>query len=231
MNKRDFLDKEHFSFEDITELVRILRAPDGCPWDREQTHTSIRNNFLEEVYEAVEGIDKADSDILREELGDVLLQILLHAAMEAQDGRFTINDVLDTLGTKLVFRHPHVFGTMTADNPEQALQNWDALKKKEKGHKTPVQAVVSVSSSLPALMRAQKLGVKAEKNHLWENTAAQSAAENFSQFMKAQTAESAGKLLFDICAMCAQNGVDAEQALFTENEKFCKNIRTEASDA
>lgn len=222
MNKSSFIGKEHFTFDDLVELIKILRSPDGCPWDRTQTHRSIRNNFLEEAYEAVEGIDLADAHILREELGDVLLQVLLHAEISEKDGEFSLQDVLNGLGKKLVYRHPHVFGEMTAENEAEALDNWDALKRREKGQKTSVQAVLSVASSLPALMRAQKLSKKAAKNGLWKQEG--DITEHLSAFLQMPNEQNAGRILFEIVAMCGAKKIDAEQALFNENRNFCEQL-------
>ena len=222
MNKSSFIGKEHFTFDDLVELIKILRSPEGCPWDRVQTHRSIRNNFLEEAYEAVEGIDLADAHILREELGDVLLQVLLHAEISEKDGEFALQDVLDGLGKKLVYRHPHVFGEMTAENEAQALDNWDALKRREKGQKTSVQAVLSVAASLPALMRAQKLSKKAIKNGLWKQEG--DITEHLSAFLQTPNEQNAGRILFEIAAMCGAEKIDAEQALFNENRNFCEQL-------
>lgn len=111
----NFTEKENYNFNDLVEIVKILRAPDGCPWDREQTHKSIRSNFIEETYEAVEAIDTDDLDLLKEELGDVLLQVAMHAEIESEQGTFDINDVCDGICKKLIIRHPHVFGDVNAD--------------------------------------------------------------------------------------------------------------------
>ena len=158
MSKESLKKKQRYNYDDLVELVDILCAPDGCPWDNSQTHQSIRNNFIEETYEAVEGIDKNDPAILTEELGDVLLQVVLHCKIAEKAGAFTKEDVLTELCKKLIFRHPHLFAdNYTADSPDQALANWEALKKKEKGQKSKAEVLESVSPALPSLMRAQKL--------------------------------------------------------------------------
>ena len=159
----NFTEKENYNFNDLVEIVKILRAPDGCPWDREQTHKSIRSNFIEETYEAVEAIDTDDLDLLKEELGDVLLQVALHAEIESEQGTFDINDVCDGICKKLIIRHPHVFGDVNADTTEQVLKNWDAIKMKTKSQKTQTQAILSVSKALPSLMRSTKIQQKAAK--------------------------------------------------------------------
>jgi len=119
------LSKKTYTFDDLVDVVVVLRSEQGCPWDKEQTHKSIRNDFIEETYEVIEAIDTEDPVLLREELGDVLLQVVFHARIEEQEGRFDINDVANDICVKLIHRHPHVFGDVCADTSEQVLENWD----------------------------------------------------------------------------------------------------------
>ena len=153
----NFQSMERYSFQDLNRIMALLRQPGGCPWDREQTHESIRRNMLEEAYEAVEAIDEKDPGHLKEELGDVLLQVVFHARMAEEEGLFTLDDVVDGICKKLVFRHPHVFGTVDARDSGQALNTWDAQKREEKGQRTAADTLDSVARSLPALMRAEKI--------------------------------------------------------------------------
>ena len=132
----NFKEKDNYNFSDLVEIVKVLRSPNGCPWDREQTHKSIRANFIEETYEAVEAIDTEDRELLKEELGDVLLQVALHSEIESENNGFTIDDVCDGICKKLIIRHPHVFGSVEADTTEQVLKNWDAIKMKTKSQKS-----------------------------------------------------------------------------------------------
>ena len=157
----NFQSMERYSFQDLNRIMALLRQPGGCPWDREQTHESIRRNMLEEAYEAVEAIDEKDPGHLKEELGDVLLQVVFHARMAEEEGLFTLDDVVDGICKKLVFRHPHVFGTVDARDSGQALNTWDAQKREEKGQRTAADTLDSVARSLPALMRAEKIQDKA----------------------------------------------------------------------
>lgn len=152
----DFMRKDRYTFEDFVEVVRLLRSPDGCPWDRVQTHQSIRRNFLEETYECCEAIDTDDPVLMQEELGDVLMQVIFHAGIEQDRGRFNLDDVCDGAVKKLVFRHPNVFGPKTD-------QTWDDMKALEKGQKTHAATLNAVARSLPALWRAEKLLNKARK--------------------------------------------------------------------
>ena len=134
--KADFEFKDKYNFNDLVEIIKILRAPGGCPWDAEQTHTSIRENFLEETYEALEAIDTGNKELLKEELGDVLLQVVLHADISRTDGDFDIDDVADGISKKLIIRHPHVFGDVTVGSTDDVLKNWDDIKRKTKNQKT-----------------------------------------------------------------------------------------------
>ncbi|QAY67441.1 nucleoside triphosphate pyrophosphohydrolase [Paenibacillus protaetiae] len=155
------------SFDRLHEIVAILRSPEGCPWDREQTHQSIRKNFIEELYEALEALDQDDPDGMREEFGDVILQVMLHSQMEEEVGAFSVYDVIQTLNEKLIFRHPHVFGDMGAGNAEEALGNWEQMKAEEKRRKgldpSKQSALDGIPPDLPALMKAYKLQKKASK--------------------------------------------------------------------
>ena len=157
----DYQQKETYSFDDLCEIMAILRAPGGCPWDAEQTHESVKRSLIEETYEVIEAINKNDKDLLCEELGDVLLQVVFHAQMEKEQGVFDINNVCDGICKKLIERHPHVFGTVQVDSTEQVLDNWDAIKRKSKKQNTQGEAMLKVPLELPALMRAEKIQKKA----------------------------------------------------------------------
>ena len=156
-----FKSKPKYGFEDLLEIMDILRGPGGCPWDMEQTHDSIRKNFIEEVYEAVEAIDLKDNTLLCEELGDVILQCVYHADMAEEEGAFNIYDAIDGVCKKLISRHPHIFADVKADTSEQVLLNWEEIKKQEKGLSTYSDTINQVAKSLPALMYAQKVQKKA----------------------------------------------------------------------
>lgn len=158
------MEKPGASLSRLVEIMDRLLAPDGCPWDREQTHQSLRRFVLEETYEVLDAIDKRDWQELPGELGDLLLQVLFYAEMAKEEGKFTIDDVLDRLSEKLVARHPHVFGDVTAETSKEVLRNWEALKAKEKseksggGHKSVLDGI---SHSMPALMEAYKISSRA----------------------------------------------------------------------
>ena len=159
----DFQYKDSYGVKDLEEIVRLLRAPGGCPWDAEQTHQSIRRNFLEEAYEAVEAIDEGSPEHLKEELGDVLLQVVFHALMEQEAGRFDLDAVADGICKKLIFRHPHVFGEVSVSGTGEVLSNWEELKRKEKHQESAADSVDAVARSLPGLWRAEKVQKKTAK--------------------------------------------------------------------
>ena len=212
----DFYSKPRYGFEDLCQLVRVLRAPDGCPWDSVQTHESIRRNFLEEVYEACEAIDQKDPVHLREELGDVLLHVVFHAGIEADAGNFTIDDVCDTVVKKMISRHPALFGG------EQGL-DWDEIKRREKGQTSPAEELDSVARSLPALWRAEKLQKKAEKAQIPLEFPEVSAAVNELEKQPDKT-QAVGKLLFAAVQAARQSGVDPEMALHGYCETFIRQV-------
>ena len=152
----DFECMDSYNIHDLVQIVVLLRSPDGCPWDQEQTHESIRRNMLEEAYEAVEAIDEKNPDHLKEELGDVLLQVIFHAQMAQEQGLFSFDDVVNGVAQKMVFRHPHVFGTQQATDTIQALDTWEVQKRQEKKQDTVTDSLNAVSRALPALIRAEK---------------------------------------------------------------------------
>ena len=159
--KKALLEKENYTVDDLVTVVKVLRSDEGCPWDREQDHKSIRKDFIEETYEVIEAIDTENPELLKEELGDVLLQVAFHTEIENENGRFDINDVANDVCVKLIHRHPHVFGDVFADTSEKVLVNWEKIKSEEKDRKTVTDKLRAIPPMLPALMRAQKVGKKA----------------------------------------------------------------------
>ena len=231
----DFQYKDTYDINDLIHIMRILRAPDGCPWDRVQTHESIRQNFIEETYEAVEAIDKGDSPLLKEELGDVLMQVIFHSLMEEEAGRFDFNDVCNDVCQKLIIRHPHVFGNIEADTPQEVLKNWDAIKMQTKSQKSNADSVDDVARSLPALMRAQKVQKRSAKSGMdfrsAEDAATKVPEEQRELFAAIDSGDQAkiedelGDLLFSVVNIARFAGVDAEQALTRSTDKFAKRFR------
>ena len=229
----DFQYASHYTVEDLRRIMEALRAPDGCPWDRTQTHQSIRTNMLEEAYEAADAIDRGDMDNLKEELGDVLLQVVFHAQMAREAGRFTFDDVVDGVCRKLIFRHPHVFGEQIAGDAEGALSAWDAQKRREKGQRTTADAMDSVARAMPALMRAEKLQGKAAKAGFdWPEIgpALDKVSEELSELRRAveehsNVEEELGDLLFAAAKAGRFAGVDPEHALQLACDKFIRRFR------
>lgn len=227
------MEKKYKNLEELIDVVAKLRAPDGCPWDREQTHTSLRPNMLEEAYEAVDAIDENDMAHLREELGDVLLQVLLHSQIASESNEFTLDDVAKELKEKLIHRHPHVFGTAKINNADDVLKTWDKLKSEEKTERK--SAMDGLSRSQAALISAQKISKRAVKTGFeWPNEESlydcvMSEIEEFKEAEieqdKNHMEEEIGDILFAIVNLARWNKIDAEQALLKANKKFEKRFR------
>ena len=231
----DFQFKDVYNISDLVQIMHILRAPDGCPWDKVQTHESIRQNFIEETYEAVEAIDKKDVPLLREELGDVLMQVIFHCIMEEEQGTFSFDDVCNEVCQKLIIRHPHVFGNIEADTPEEVLKNWDAIKMQTKSQEKLADSVDDVAKSLPALMRAQKVQKRSAKSGM-DFRSPEQAAEKLPEEQqelfeavksgdKERMEEELGDLLFSVVNIARLLGVDAELALTRSTDKFSQRFR------
>lgn len=215
-------DKESYDCNDLIKIVGILRSPEGCPWDRSQDHHTIRNNFLEEAYEAVEAIDLESSALLREELGDVLLQIALHSQMEAEQGHFDFNDVCTGICRKMIGRHPHIFGSEYAANAAEAAQNWEQQKRKEKGLYSLEDRLRQVSVALPALMRAQKLISRAAASGCFEDPNDGMLRNCLEDALLADETDVQGwsRLLFLVCERMERLGISAEEALSRESDRM-----------
>lgn len=220
----NFLRKEKYSFEDLVEITTILRSDEGCPWDREQDHKSIRMNFVEETYEACEAIDNDDPGLLLEELGDVLAQVVFHAELEREAGRFDISDVADGVCKKFIERHPHVFGDIQADTAAEVLKNWDDIKRREKKQKTHFSAMDSVARSLPSLMRAEKLQSKAKKAGLPQKSISELSAKISEELARGEEMD-IGTVLMDVVRISRVLGVNPEEALDRRNEKFLSGFK------
>ncbi len=197
----------------LVSVMRILRSPEGCVWDREQTHESIRANLLEESYEALEAIELHDTGALCEELGDVLLQVVFHAQMAAEHGDFSIDDVIAGICTKLITRHPHVFGQSQVKDSQEVLAQWDQIKRQTKGQTQPLDPLRAVPSTLPALMKAGKLISRAGKAKLIAPTQSGS-----------MTQDELGDELFDLVKRACASGLDAEQALLARCRRFVDEL-------
>lgn len=245
----DFEFKAEYDFYDLVKIMSILRSPEGCPWDREQTHKSIRRDFIEECYEAIEAIDTDNRELLLEELGDVLLQVVFHSQIEAESGSFDADDVCDGICKKLIVRHPHVFGDVTAETSEAVLKNWDAIKMQTKSQSTLSQVMQSISPALPSLIRADKIQNKAKKAGFDFDSALAALdklSEEVEELKSAIIAESSrqsycelGDVLFSAVNVGRLLKLDCEKALgdtserfisrFAKMEELCKNMNKEMS--
>lgn len=230
----NFIFKDKYDVDDLVNVIRILRQPGGCPWDREQTHKSIRNNFIEETYEAVEAIDNDSPEMLREELGDVLMQVLLHSVIAEEDKEFNFFDVVDELTKKLIIRHPHVFGDARCDTAEEVLVTWNEVKMKTKNQNDFTQTLTSVPKQLPALMRAEKVQSRAAKAGFDWDEVSGALEKVYSESEELKSAicnnnqenaeEELGDLLFSCVNVSRFINCNPEQALTKATDKFIKRF-------
>ena len=224
------LEKEKYSFEDLCAAMTILRSENGCPWDREQDHHSIRSNLIEETYEVVEAIDTENPELLREELGDLLFQIMFHTELETEKGCFDINDVTDEICKKMISRHPHVFGNVEADTTAQVLKNWDAIKTEEKQRLSLGDKLRAIPPMLPSLMRAAKVNKKARVS---EEISAEALRQKLIQEASELPLEGSdkdrnnariGELLLTVTQLCEKMQVEAEEALQHATDDLIEKI-------
>lgn len=228
----EFQIKERYDFEDLLQVMRILRSENGCMWDRAQDHHSIRRDFIEETYEVCEAIDNEDVELLKEELGDVLFQVVFHTCMEEEQGHFNIDDVADGICKKMIYRHPHVFKGLYVDSTDEILSNWDDLKKVEKRQKSTTDTLDSVARSLPALIRAEKVQHKAAKAGFeWPDIsgALGKVEEELDEVKRAldgdgDVQEEIGDLLFASVKLARFADTDPEGALNNTTEKFIRRF-------
>ena len=210
----EFKSKTQFTMDELCLLIKILRCENGCPWDREQTHESIVKDFIEETYEVVEAIEKADPDMLCEELGDVLLQVAFHAVLAEEEKTFELSDAVNGVCRKMVERHPHVFGNVEADTTEKVLTNWDKIKAETKKQETLYDRLTAVPKTLPALMQGQKLIHRAEKY----GEKVPTGKYDFSTETNPEKA--VAEQLWALLSAADKTGIDAETALRHYSEKF-----------
>lgn len=238
MDSIPLLKKTRFCYDDLVQILQILRSPDGCPWDRAQTHESIRKNMIEEAYELVDAIDSKDDSKILEETGDVLMQGAFHAIMGQERGAFTADDVLSEVCRKLIFRHSHIFGKDKATDETSALSVWEKNKQTEKGQNTGAESLRDVPVVLPALMRAQKVAKRAAKYGYDFQTveeASKKVGEELEELLAAvagkkegEIAEEVGDLLFSAANVGRLAGADCEESLKASTQKFIERFcRTE----
>jgi len=232
--RTDFKLKNSYSVEDLVEIMALLRSENGCPWDREQTHQSIRNNFIEETYEAVEAIDNGDTELLKEELGDVLLQVVFHAQLENEKGSFNFDSVCDGICKKLILRHPHIFGDEVPSDSGKVADRWDEIKKESKGYETAAETLRAVPKQLPALMRSAKLQQRAEKacatrhDVIWSLRKLDEEVTELKEAVRANDivscADEVGDVLFSVVNVARALDLAPEQCLTAASEKFIQRV-------
>ncbi len=235
MLTKDSFKKDRYDLNDLLSIMRILRQPGGCPWDAEQNHKSIRKDLLEEAYEVADAIDTDDSEALCEELGDLLLQVAFHTQIAVEDNEFTFEDVTDGICKKLILRHPHVFGEVEVKDSAEVLDNWDAIKKKEKHQESYTDTLQSVPKAFPALMRAAKVQKRAAKAGFdWDELSEtfekipEETNELKNAVLSGNTAdieEEFGDLLFACVNVSRFLKLDAEYSLNQSTEKFINRFR------
>ncbi len=230
----EFLKKERYDYADLEHIIKLLRAPGGCPWDRAQTNASIKQNMIEEAYELVDAINRGDDDGIEEECGDVLLQAAFHSVLKEEQGAFTGSDALTRVVKKLIFRHSHIFGSDKASDENSALSVWEKNKMAEKHQTTFTESLKAVPVNFPACMRAQKVGKRAAKSgmdFLSPISASEKLGEEAIELLKALQAEDregvfeeSGDLLLAAVNTCRLAGVDCEEALAAATDKFIKRF-------
>ena len=227
-----FEQRTRYGYYDLVAVMRRLRAPGGCPWDREQTHESLKSDLIEECYELNDAIDEQDDAHIVEELGDVLMDVVFHATIADEQGRFNENDVADGIVKKMVYRHPHVFGTEKAESSADVLKRWDELKQKEKNQKTQKEVLCAVPKRFPALMRSSKVQKRARKIGFDWNDADEAMPKVYEELDELKAAmrgegdvsEEAGDLLFAIVNVVRLLGLDSEQLLHDATDKFIERF-------
>lgn len=212
-----------YNIADLLSIMARLRGKDGCPWDREQSHSSIRKDLLEEAYEVADAIDRSDSVDLCEELGDLLLQVVFHSQIAVESGEFDFDDVCDGICKKLILRHPHVFGDVKVENSAQVLDNWDAIKKEEKHQQSATDTLKSVPAAFPAAMRAQKVQKRAAKAADALNDTPEVASARLRMAIEGGK-DSIGDMLFAAIALARACGVDAEEQLQAATDRFTERF-------
>lgn len=233
--------KDFYNIEDLLAIMKILRGENGCAWDKEQDHQSIRMNVLEEAYEVMEAIDSENSELLKEELGDLLLQVVFHAEMENEKNAFDFDGVCDGICKKLIYRHPHVFGNIHVENSAEVLKNWDSLKSKSKGEETASERLESVPKLLPALMRGDKVSkraVNAGLSGITKETAVSNLKEAAEELERSvnlsendNIEENLGKVLFACCNLSSILKKDSEKSLTTAINRFIMHFREMEANA
>lgn len=228
-NIEQLRNQQQFTFDDLLRIVRILRSEQGCPWDREQDHHSIRSSLIEETYEVIEAIDTEDPVLLQEELGDLLLQIVFHTQIESESDVFCMGDVLNGICRKMISRHPHVFGTVRVRDSAEVLSNWETIKTAEKQRNTLEERLKAIPPMLPALMRASKVSKKAGKTEqVTDEMLLDRLSEQLASFREhSVSASDIGDFLLTATQLSQLSGVDAEHALSDATDRLIADVAKE----
>lgn len=224
--KKQLVNEKNHDFNSLRMLTEVLRGKGGCPWDMEQTHESIRNDIIEETYEVVEAIDNSDPKLLREELGDVLFQVMFHSRIEEEAGRFSVDDVINEVCEKMISRHPHVFGDVKVGGSGEVLDNWETIKKAEKDRKTVKESMQSVPKQLPSLMRTRKVVKKAKKDG-FDFAVTENDIISLAEKLKTAQGDEREELITDIVfnTVVLSDGADIEKHLSEKTDEFINDYK------
>lgn len=224
--KKQLVNEKNHDFNSLRMLTEVLRGKGGCPWDMEQTHESIRNDIIEETYEVVEAIDNSDPKLLREELGDVLFQVMFHSRIEEEAGRFSVDDVINEVCEKMISRHPHVFGDVKVGGSGEVLDNWETIKKAEKDRKTVKESMQSVPKQLPSLMRTRKVVKKAKKDG-FDFAVTENDIISLAEKLKTAQGDEREELITDIVfnTVVLSDGADIEKHLGEKTDEFINDYK------
>ena len=224
--KKQLINEKNHDFNSLRMLTEVLRGKGGCPWDMEQTHESIRNDIIEETYEVVEAIDNSDPKLLREELGDVLFQVMFHSRIEEEAGRFSVDDVINEVCEKMISRHPHVFGDVKVGGSGEVLDNWETIKKAEKDRKTVKESMQSVPKQLPSLMRTRNV-VKKAKNDGFDFAVTENDIISLAEKLKTAQGDEREELITDIvfASVVLSDGADIEKHLGEKTDEFINDYK------
>lgn len=224
--KKQLINEKNHDFNSLRMLTEVLRGKGGCPWDMEQTHESIRNDIIEETYEVVEAIDNSDPKLLREELGDVLFQVMFHSRIEEEAGRFSVDDVINEVCEKMISRHPHVFGDVKVGGSGEVLDNWETIKKAEKDRKTVKESMQSVPKQLPSLMRTRKVVKKAKKDG-FDFAVTENDIISLAEKLKTAQGDEREELITDIvfASVVLSDGADIEKHLGEKTDEFINDYK------
>lgn len=228
--------KKRYTVDDLRAITRILRSEEGCPWDREQDHHSIRTCLIEETYEVVEAIDTENGELMREELGDLLFQVVFHAELEREQGSFSLDEVVHDVSAKMIHRHPHVFGEISVSSSTEVLQNWESIKTEEKQRNTLTERLRAIPPMMPALMRASKVGKKAGLDAKFGTDQLLDALSAQIEGMRAemdpqQAHDCVGQLLLTVTSLARSVGVDCEHALMDATNRLIDQVASEQGES